>query len=166
METDEIADRLAIDHMLMSYYRGVDRADYELIRSCFFDDANADYGVFFNGSLDEFMVYLSGPTALGGFERTFHFAGNTLIEVNGDVAHSEVYVMAQHRAAPDHAWSGAFVTTWLRYIDRLERRDGAWRIAARKVVTEWIRRDDGGGWLDAPDSSAGRRDRTDPSYLR
>jgi hypothetical protein len=166
MEIDEIRDRLEIDAVLKRYYRGVDRSDYGLVRSCFFDDAQADYGPFFKGSLDEFIDYLQGPTALGGFTRTFHFAGNTLIEVDGDTAHTEVYVTAHHTAREGHEWEGAFVTTWLRYVDRCERRADEWRIAERHVVVEWIRKDTARGWQEVPAEARGRRDRTDLAYAR
>jgi hypothetical protein len=166
VELEEIAARLEIDNVLKQYYRGVDRTDYDLIRSCFFDDALADYNPFFTGDLDEFMAYLKGPTALGGFTRTFHFAGNTIIEVDGDVAHTEVYTMAQHTTKDEHAWAGAFVVVWMRYVDRFERRDGSWKIADRKIAVEWIRRDTAGMWEDVPLDAQGRRDRTDVVYKR
>jgi hypothetical protein len=166
VQIQELCDRAEIDDVLKKYYRGVDRTDYDLVRSCFFEDAHPDYGPFFKGGLDEFIEYLQGPMALGGFTRTFHFAGNTIIELDGDVAHTEVYVMAQHTATDDHAWAGAFVTTWLRYADRFERRDGAWRIAQRHVVVEWVRRDTAGGWEELPPEAQGRRDRGDAIYAR
>jgi hypothetical protein len=166
MDLQAICDRLEIDHVLKQYYRGVDRTDYDLVRSCFFEDAQADYTPFFKGGLDGFMDYLQGPTALGGFTRTFHFAGNTLIELAGDVAHTEVYVMAQHTTVDEHDWAGAFVIVWLRYVDRLERRAGEWKIADRRIAVEWIRKDDAGMWVDVPEAALGRRDLRDAVYAR
>lgn len=166
MDPHQLSDRQEIDDVLKKYYRGIDRTDYDLVRSCFFDDAQTDYGPFFKGGLNEFLDYLRGPTALGGFTRTFHFAGNTIIEIDGDVAHTEVYVMAQHTAKEDHAWAGAFLITWLRYVDRFERRDGEWRIAKRRVVVEWVRRDTAGGWEELPPEAQGRRDQHDAVYAR
>jgi hypothetical protein len=61
---------------------------------------------------------------------------------------------------------GAFVTTWLRYVDRFERRTDGWRIAERHVVVEWVRKDTAGGWEELPADARGRRDRTDLAYLR
>lgn len=166
MSPEGSSDRAAIDSVLMRYYRGIDRTDFDLVRSCFFDDAELDYGPWFQGGLDDFISYAEGPTGLAGQDRTFHFAGNTIIDIDGDRAHSEVYVMAQHWSADAHEWAGAFVTTWLRYIDRFERRKDGWRIASRQVVIEAIRQDTAGMWLDVPPSASGRRDRTDIVYAR
>jgi hypothetical protein len=58
------------------------------------------------------------------------------------------------------------VTVWLRYVDRYERRDDVWKIARRKVVVEWLRRDTAGMWDDLPEEARGRRDRRDPIYER
>jgi hypothetical protein len=164
MELQEISDRLEIDDVLMQYYRGVDRLDLDLVRSCFHPDAQCDYGPWFKGDLEHFLTYLGGPTSLGGFVRTVHFAGNTLIAVDGDTARSEVVVIAHHEPTAEHDWAGAFVVVWLRYVDRLERRDGRWRIADRKVAVEWVRRDTAGMWEDVPAEALGRRDRSDLVY--
>jgi hypothetical protein len=93
-----------------------------------------------------------------------HFAGNTIIELAGDVAYTEVYVMGQHTTTEVHPWSGSFATVWLRYIDRFERTAAGWLIAHRRVVCEWIRRDDAGGWEEPP--APDRRDRSDLVYRR
>jgi hypothetical protein len=55
-----------------------------------------------------------------------------------------------------------------RYLDRLERRDGEWRIAARRVIVEWCCVVDGAGALFGPQSGfpAARWDRADISYDR
>jgi hypothetical protein len=53
-----------------------------------------------------------------------------------------------------------------RYLDRLERRDGEWRISFRTEVIDW------GRWLPVPERwfeqnnemPKGRRDRDDLSY--
>ncbi len=53
----------------------------------------------------------------------------------------------------------------LRYVDRLERRDGEWRIADRRCVFDWSRRDTITGEWDLPgEALRGARDRNDPVY--
>ncbi len=143
MNERELIDRAEIHEVIMRYYRGIDRVDYELVRSCFHADATADYGELFVGNVDGFMAYLREHPigALDAFERTVHFAGNVLIELAADTAHTETYVMAFHEPKSGHAWDGAFVTVWLRYLDRFERRDGAWRIADRAIAIDWRRED-------------------------
>lgn len=159
---EELADRAAIGDLLLRYFRAMDRHDMDLARACFADEARLSYGDAFDGDPNAFVAWVSSPEVLGGVERTMHFAGNTLIEFDGDVAYSEVYALAQHTAKAGHRWEGAFVTMWLRYIDRLERRDDGWRIVHREAITEWVRKDTAGMWEEVDSSS--RRDRQDPVY--
>jgi hypothetical protein len=163
MTTQELTDRVEIDHVLKMYYRGVDREDFEGIRACFAPGAPVDFVPWYEGDRDGFIDFLNSRAGLLDFTRTMHFAGNTIIELAGDTAFSEVYAMAQHTTSEEHPWAGSFVTTWLRYVDRLERTESGWLIAHRRVACEWIRRDDAGGWEESP--SPGRRDKTDIVYL-
>jgi hypothetical protein len=143
-------DRAAINDVLLQYFRSCDRADAALMRSTFFEDADVDYGDFYRGDVDGFIAAAEGPEAFGGFDRTMHFVGNMLIELEGDVAFAETYVIAHHTTKPGHAWHGAFVPIYMRYLDRFERRGGRWAVATRRVVYEWVRMDKSGGFEDLP----------------
>jgi hypothetical protein len=85
---------------------------------------------------------------------------------NGDTAHTESYYPFVGRNRDDSHWIAGG-----RYIDRLERRNGEWRIALRTNVIEWS------GMLpttpipfaDVPDihgNGAPSRSKDDPSYQR
>lgn len=53
-------------------------------------------------------------------------------EIDGDTAHAESYVVVAllgHDGRTAHLMSG-------RYLDRLERRDGTWRISVRRSTVE------------------------------
>ena len=153
-DSPALGDRAEIGDVLLRYFRGVDRRDWTLVRSCFFADARTDYAPFYQGGIDDFMRFLEDPAGFGLFDRTFHFAGNQLIELDGDggdTAETEVYAMAQHTSAADAGQSTRnFLTVWLRYLDRFERRDGRWAIADRRIEVDWIRNDVGAGWMDVP----------------
>ncbi|RVW06298.1 nuclear transport factor 2 family protein [Rhodococcus spongiicola] len=151
MTPEELSDRAEIGDVLLRYFRGVDRRDWALVRRCFHDDAQNNYAPFYQGDVDNFMQFLADPAGFGLFDRTFHFAGNQLIELAGDTADTETYAMAQHTNAADAGNPNrGFLTVWLRYLDRFERRDGRWAIADRRLEVEWIRNDVGGHWLDVP----------------
>ncbi|HEV7752727.1 MAG TPA: nuclear transport factor 2 family protein [Baekduia sp.] len=160
----QLSDRALIEDVLMRHCRGVDRMDLELVEACFSADAHIKYEPIVDGSRAEYLAFLRRPDALGGLTRTMHFASTLLIDLDGDVAHTELYARAHHTSTDEHHYAGAFVTTWLRYLDRFERRGGVWRIVDRVVVREWMRRDVAGMWEDVPAPS--RRDRSDPSYRR
>ncbi len=52
---------------------------------------------------------------------------------HGDVAHAESYVIGTMRVR-DHR---TVALIGGRYLDRLERRDGVWKIALRRCTIEW-----------------------------
>jgi SnoaL-like domain len=166
MADNTLSDRAEIHDVIMRYYRGVDRFDLDLIRACFHADAAIDFPSFFTGDIDEFMTYLQSDESLGGFARTMHFAGNVLIEIDGDRAFTETYVIAHHVTRPEHPWSGCFVVVHLRYVDRFERRDARWAVADRAVAFDWVRKEPTEEWLELPPRGVGRRDRTDIVYVR
>lgn len=167
MDVAELLARAEIEDVLLRYYRGIDRMDWPLVEDCFFADAHVDFGCFeFAGDRTAFLAWLQEPQMVPAFERTMHFAGNRLVEVDGDVAHTETYCIAHHRGTDAHPWGTAFALNWLRYLDRFERRDGAWRIARRVVLVEWGAKLGVDEWMELADSHLGRRDRNDRSYDR
>jgi hypothetical protein len=139
----------AIQRVLTSYSRGVDRFDFESVRSCYWPDGTDDHGSFVGG-VDEFISFVQ--KSLNRFERTAHFLGNVQIDVDlsRGVARSETYAIAFHRYSdaegnPTDMWAG------LRYVDRFERRDGQWRIRKRVCAYDWRRTDQvgaDGGFAD------------------
>jgi hypothetical protein len=143
-----LAER-AIQRVLTSYSRGVDRLDFESVRSCYWPDGTDDHGSFVGG-VDEFISFVQ--KSLNRFERTAHFLGNMQIDVDlgRGVARSETYAVAFHRysdaeGTPTDMWAG------LRYVDRFECRAGQWRIRKRVCAYDWRRTDQvgaDGGFAD------------------
>ncbi len=136
-ELRALLDEREIRAVLMRYCRGVDRLDEELIRSCYHPDSTDDHGMYKGPGL-EFGAYcvkaLRESTAA-----TLHTLGQSLIELDGDTARCETYVVAYHRR--NHDGGEVIETFGGRYVDRLERRDGAWKIADRIVVREWDKKE-------------------------
>ena len=126
-----------ITQVIYRYARGIDRLDFDLVRSCYHPDAYDDHGTM-KGDVDTFIE--GCRRFLPRFEATQHFMGNLLIEVDGDRARAETYTVAYHRkknpdgTGKDDVWG-------IRYVDRFERRDDVWKIAHRVVAQEWRRVD-------------------------
>ena len=59
-----------------------------------------------------------------------------LIDLDGDEARSEHYVLALTRLRADGVVSDSLVAT--RIIDDLRRRDGRWGIARRRLRFDWV----------------------------
>jgi ketosteroid isomerase-like protein len=172
-----LADRQAIHDCLMRYSRGVDRLDRELILSCYHPDAVDDHGVFI-GNRDEFADWVI-PMHTATHALHQHAIFNVFVDLDGDVAHTESYYMfvGLNRKGTPLAMSGG------RYLDRLEKRDGRWAIAARVCIRDWAPLNEIPEPLDQSQMTVVKslpehirelmrtgpqpaRDRTDPSYDR
>lgn len=163
MKVDELIDRAEIHDVLVRYTRGLDRVDMTLVREAFHDDAWIDFPEeVYVGPAEGFVEFLSKE--MPSFVRTRHNLGNSLIELDGDVAFVETYLTAEHEATSYHKWDGSFVILWARYLDRFEKRDGVWKIARRQLLIDWMRRDDSpAGWYKLPQGQLGKRDGSDPA---
>lgn len=127
----KLEDRQAILDCIHHYCRAVDRFDRELLLSVYHADAIDDHGVF-----------VGGPAAFADWAFAFHrehqhltqhIVTNHSCELDGDSAHTETYWMfaAMNKTGAPLSLGGG------RYIDRFERRQGRWAIAARKCVLDW-----------------------------
>lgn len=139
-----LAELLAKDEIrdvVYRYARGIDRLDFDLVRSCYHPGAYDDHGTI-QGDVEALL------TGAGGFLKrcasTMHFMGNLLIEIDdvaeGGTAKVETYAIAYHRLENSDG-SGKDDVFGLRYVDRFENRDGQWLIAHRVIATEWRRVD-------------------------
>jgi hypothetical protein len=129
--------RQEIADVIYRYARGIDRMDFDLVRSCYHADAYDDHGSM-KGTVDEFIA--AAASFLTRWTVTQHFMGNMLIEIDGALARAETYAVAYHRRE-DAAGNGKDDVMGIRYVDRFECRAGAWKIAHRVVATEWRRVD-------------------------
>lgn len=150
--------RQEIADVIYRYARGIDRMDFDLVRSCYHADAFDDHGSM-KGTVEEFIAAAS--SFLTRWTVTQHFMGNMLIEVVGEHARAETYAVAYHRRE-DADGNGKDDVMGIRYVDRFERRGGAWKIAHRVVATEWRRVDAVKGARGRGEIGVwGRRDETD-----
>jgi hypothetical protein len=156
-----LLDEREIHDVLLRYCRGADRCDEELLASCYHPDAVDDHGNWQAGGSEAPHAIVTrvrpGPDA------AMHFLGNVRIEVEGDTAFAESYVLAFRsfrRCERPYTRTRA-----VRFVDRFTRRDGEWRISERVVADDFNRVDE---ILEAmPDSVLfrhGSKSRDDPVY--
>jgi hypothetical protein len=129
----ELADRLAIQEVLFTHSRGIDRLDQASIEAAYWPEAEVAYGAF-DGRAHDFAAMVVHALR-AGFELTQHSVTNTLITFSGDRAKSESYVSAYHLlqgAQEEMFFSG-------RYLDAHERRGDCWKMIHRRVVMDWSR---------------------------
>jgi hypothetical protein len=174
----ELCDREAIRECLRRYARGIDRFDRALILSAFHPDCLDEHGKFV-GLPEEFVEWALGQHGRAHLSHQ-HCLLNHSCELDGSTAHAETYFMfvCMNRTGKPVTIGGG------RYVDRLEKRAGEWRIAARVTLRDWSMTDEipDIGDLSSFTSTralltvaerafmnAGRgpaRDRSDPSYDR
>lgn len=130
----QLADRAAIQDVMLRYAHGVDRKDLDLVASCFTSDASYE-GALAHGTIADALARLCD--AMARYDSTMHLVGNQLVEINGDTACSETYAVAYHRLT-DGAESRLF-TVGVRYLDDLIREGERWCIQRRVVCTDWQR---------------------------
>ncbi|GEO01253.1 hypothetical protein NSE01_30850 [Novosphingobium sediminis] len=134
VRAEDVADRLAIMDVLNRYARGIDRCDLMVLRSVWWPEAKADYGT---GEIDALAWSDGVVPALAAMRRTQHFLGNMLIDIDGMTATAETYCRAYHEVdSPDGPYE---MEVGGRYLDRLEKRDGGWRLLHRRYVLDWSR---------------------------
>lgn len=127
---DALLDRQEIMDCLTRFSRGMDRFDRDLFLSAFHADATIAAGPFVGppAALYEWAAQLHEQ----GQSATQHNLLNHSVDIAGDVAHSELYYLFVGRNRDESNWVAGG-----RYIDRLERRDDAWKIALRTNQIEW-----------------------------
>lgn len=113
--------------------RAIDRCDADLVRQVFHTDATDDHGGF-KGTAADFVPWVMD--VLKGMRRTQHIIGNVLVEIKGDKAEGESYFIAHH-VLPGGEGGDNFMVAAGRYLDRFEKRDGAWKISHRHAVYDW-----------------------------
>lgn len=154
----ELLDKQAILECVQRYARGVDRADADMVASCYHDDAIDHHGSFVGSGrgLAEWAIAAHARTVRSQNHITTH-----TVEIDGDSAHAETYYLVVMRMP-----SGSVQLSTGRYVDRFERRDGEWRIAARLCLVETLARAEGFDEERLDTAYAGSRSKADPSYQR
>jgi hypothetical protein len=122
------ADKEQIAEVLIRYATGIDFKDWALLRTCWTEDVDANYGEVgrFGGAdaITDLMEQLHN--AMGP---TYHRLSNFTIALDGDRATARSYVFAHLQALPDDPTS--WVEALGHYDDELVRTPEGWRIARR-----------------------------------
>jgi hypothetical protein len=131
----QVDDHNRIAQLIYRYAQGIDRRDWDQVRSCFADDAVAD-GSRTTAPIEEYLAAVRPGVEY--YPTTMHFMGNQIIEVDGDSAQAETYAVAYHwkgePAGSDHPEN---LIVGVRYHDTLARRGAGWIIVRRQVDPDW-----------------------------
>jgi ketosteroid isomerase-like protein len=129
-----LLDKAEITELLTRYLRAIDRGDIASLRACYAPDATEEHGGIYagpaQGYIDTIEAKLTSPRAVGT-----HTLSNVLVDVDGDRARSEHYVLALTRVKVDGVVQDSLVAS--RIIDDLLRSEGRWLIARRRLRFDW-----------------------------
>lgn len=135
-ELKKLLDKQAIHEVVMRIARGLDRYDGALLAACILPDAVLDMGGEKPMTGAAFAALKAPAESRPG---RMHVIANELIEVEGDLACGEIYLISYQDVLRDgerytRTRSG-------RYIDRYARHDGVWKLSHRTLIDEWSRMD-------------------------
>lgn len=154
--------RANINDALRSYCRGIDRLHPPSIAAAFHTNAVLEgYGAAEQMSIEMFVPKVIASLR-AKYVATQHRLSNVTIEIEGDAALVESYVLAYHVAHHDN---GRTLSTFNgRYIDRFDVRNGAWRIACRTLRMDWSEVSPLGAQLVGAYVCSGRDGNPDPIF--
>lgn len=163
-DVQHLLDRGAILDCIAAHARGCDRHDADLLTGTYHEDGVDVHGATVNTGPD-YAAWANDVHATTSRNHLHNLTTHTC-EISGDEAHAESYAMVT-LLSPDETT----VTVMCgRYVDRLERRGGEWRLAVRHATVELAYTADAGllqsRYFLAQGYEQGTRDHRDLSYRR
>jgi ketosteroid isomerase-like protein len=148
MTTDDREQKIRrqVEAALLSYCRGIDRLDPDAVLAAFHPGAVLiDYGP--EPTTIEAFTERVIPSLRSRYRATQHRITNLAVNVDGETATAETYILAYHvqpadgteAPAPETEAKDRLVTFNGRYIDRFTEQDGQWRITERHLRCDWSR---------------------------
>ena len=126
MDASYITDRLSIADLMTGWmYR--DLAEWDKLRGLFHPDATIEI-TWFEGKVSDFIT---GSQQMGASDlKTKHLIASPVVTFNGDKAIAETNAII----VGDNAKLGVGSSNHCRFYDRIEKRNGVWKIADRQSI--------------------------------
>jgi 3-phenylpropionate/cinnamic acid dioxygenase small subunit len=133
-----LLDREAVCDTLYRFAEALDLRDWALYRSVFADEVEIDYTSYRPGArsvmrADDWVA--RGRARIDPLDATQHSMSNPRVTVDGDTAICAMYIEAQHVLTRDGVKAQYLIGG--RYVDRLIRIGGEWKIAAVTLQVRW-----------------------------
>jgi hypothetical protein len=126
-----LQDRQDILDCIAKNARGCDRHDVDMLASTYHEDGIDEHGAAFTMLGSKYPEWANTVHSQGSIQN-LHNLTTHHCEIDGDTAHAESYVIGLFFNADGK--TGRLLAG--RYIDKLERRDGEWRIVLRRCTVE------------------------------
>jgi SnoaL-like domain len=159
----EMLDHYEITKLLGEYCHGLDRMDQVRMANTYAKDSWDDHGQF-SCSGQEFSQRVTQLMKGGASTADSHLLGQTLIHIDGDKAGADTYFLSVCRRLEQDG-SEVLLQLGGRYVDKLVREDGFWKVERRTCVRDWsVTVPVANDWMKGMDFAAGKRTNEDPSY--
>jgi hypothetical protein len=136
-ELAQLADRLAIQDVLVRYSTAIDTKNFAMLDEVFTTDGVGDYTASggIRGTVEEIKTWLAA--ALSIFTVVQHLVTNVTIEFRGDEATTSCYLFnplgyPRDDGSIEMLWCGAM------YRDRFVRTKTGWRIRERVIEPHYL----------------------------
>ena len=128
-----MAEKSAIEEVLLRYASAIDIKDYPTLRSLFCDDIRGQYGSVVVEGGDELLKWIDEQTADTAWQH--HYLNVYHVDVDGDSASALTYHTSHQvkTATPNQC-----TKIVARYHDKLRKQDGAWKIADKVMEIGWV----------------------------
>jgi len=127
----DLEARLAISALMQTWALARDTGDWERLRATAHPGAQMTT-TWFDGAFDEFIEACRASWAKGS--RSQHFLGGTVADISGARAIAQTRMSINVRSRLDGVEVDAVCVG--RFFDRVEKREGGWRIVKRSVIYE------------------------------
>lgn len=133
-----LIDREAIRSVLLAYADAIDTWNIDAFPAVFTDDVYAIYNYNELDGIENLKNYFKnlsfrGPLGVNALPTRMHFTGNVTIDLDGDTAQSDTYLLALNSTD-----DGRMLVRGNRYFDAFVRMPEGWRIRDRRHKTEWM----------------------------
>ena len=130
-----LADRIALQDVMLKYAAGVDERDFDLYSSCFMENVEIlDFGDSAIHGRDNWVVFVK--EALNAYGPTQHMLSPQFATITGDDAHCRTDVQALHYLKDPE---GEILILWATYETDMKRIDGEWKISRHRLVSRGMR---------------------------
>ena len=134
--SENVSDREAISELINAWVYHRDRGNWDELRDTFWTEGTISFS-WFDGPFEQFVDAIKEMAEKG--IQAKHIVAQPFIKINGDRAVSEADITLSARGGIGPLEID--LTTYGRFYDLLEKREGEWRILKRTAIYEKDRMD-------------------------
>jgi len=134
--SENVSDREAISELINSWVYHRDHGNWDQLRATFWPEGTISFS-WFDGPFEQFVDASKEMAEKGS--KVKHMVDQPFIKIKGNRAVSEANVTLLGRGVTGPLEID--LTTYLRFYDLLEKREGKWRISKRTAIYEKDRMD-------------------------